>query len=243
MVAMAYAQFREDVKLHRLLPESNGLYVEIGGHDGVTGSNTLFFEELGRPCLIVEPVAYLAEQIRARRDCAVIEAAADERDGEAEFLIATGGDTLSTLNNINRTLSRIDEHNGGIESVRVRTRTLDSILDEVGADAIELISIDVEGNELSVLRGLSLHRWKPRVLIIEDNSFGRDRSVRDHLRNCDYVRFRITGVNHWYCARGDRRLDTVPHRLQATLFMAVVRTYGMLSGRGRSTHSTVSGTG
>ena len=230
---MAYAQFGEDVTLHRLIPDGDGLYVEIGGNDGVTGSNTLFFEELGRPCVVVEPVPYLAQQIRARRRCTVIEAAADEREGEAEFLIAAGGDTLSTLNNVNRALSRIDEHTGGIETIRVRTRTLDSILEEVDAKRIELISIDVEGNELSALRGLTLDRWKPRVLILEDNSFGRDRRVREHLRRCDYVRFRITGVNHWYCARGDQRLDTALHRLQSALFAALVRVYGVVSGRGR----------
>ncbi|TVR05658.1 MAG: FkbM family methyltransferase [Spirochaetaceae bacterium] len=234
---MAYAQFGEDVTLHRLIPDGDGLYVEIGGNDGVTGSNTLFFEELGHPCLVVEPVPYLANQIRARRSCAVVEAAADEQDGEAEFLIASGGDTLSTLNNVNRALSRIDEHTGGIEAVRVRTRTLDSILEEVRANRVELISIDVEGNELSVLRGLTLQRWQPRVLIIEDNSFGRDRRVREHLAGHGYVRFRITGVNHWYCGCGDRRLDTVLHRLQSVLFAALVRIYGTVSGRGRGAAS------
>ncbi|TVQ35894.1 MAG: FkbM family methyltransferase [Spirochaetaceae bacterium] len=230
----SYAQFGEDRILHRYLPDGCGIYVEVGGNDGVTASNTLFFEQLGRRCVVVEPIPGLAARIRRGRTCTVIEAAVDECDGEAEFLIATGGNTLSTLNNRNRVRSRIDEHSGDIESVRVVTRTLDSILCEVGAGEIDLISIDVEGNELSVLRGLTLWHWKPRVLILEDNSFGRDAAVQQHLAARGYVRFRITGVNHWYCHADDRRLNTALRRAFSCAYALLVRAYAAISGRGRA---------
>jgi hypothetical protein len=37
----------------------------------------------------------------------------------------------------------------------------------VGARPIDLVVIDVEGAEAAVLRGFSLARWRPRMLIIE----------------------------------------------------------------------------
>ncbi len=238
----SYAQFGEDVKLHRLLasdasgPHADGVYVEVGGNDGITGSNTLLFEELGYRCVVVEPVPCLVRRIREHRRCTVVEAAADRTNGRARFLVARGGETLSTLDNENRVHSRIDEH-PCLEEIDVVTKTLDTILEEsgltAGVDRIELVSIDVEGNEPSVLQGFPITRWKPRVVIIEDNSFGRDRTVRSWFAENGYVRFRLTGVNHWYCGSDDALLNRRRYRLTARIAATAVRAYGAMSGRGR----------
>ncbi|MGK7869557.1 FkbM family methyltransferase [Falsiroseomonas sp. E2-1-a20] len=55
---------------------------------------------------------------------------------------------------------------GDVASEQVVTRTLDSILDEVGATRLDLIKMDVEGLELAVLRGgaASLARLKPMII-------------------------------------------------------------------------------
>jgi hypothetical protein len=55
-----------------------------------------------------------------------------------------------------------DEH-----EVQVPTRTLTSILDEVSAPEIDLLSLDVEGFEPDVLRGLDLERHAPRFVVVE----------------------------------------------------------------------------
>ena len=44
---MPYSQFGEDVLLHRIFRKSAGVCVEVGAHDGITFSNSLFFEQLG----------------------------------------------------------------------------------------------------------------------------------------------------------------------------------------------------
>ena len=52
----------------------------------------------------------------------------------------------------------------------VPTRTLDDILDEAEAPApIDLLSVDVEGHELEVLRGFDFARWQPRLILLEDH--------------------------------------------------------------------------
>lgn len=241
----SYAQFGEDVKLYRLLSSSptgmhpNGVYVEVGGNDGITGSNTYLFERLGYRCVVVEPIPYLARRIRETRRCVVVQSAADRIEGPAGFLIAHGGDTLSTLDNENRFRSRVDEH-PHLEEIRVITKTLNTILVEAGltesVDRLELVSIDVEGNELSVLQGFSIERWRPRVVIIEDNSFGRDRTVGSWFARRGYLRFKITGINHWYCESGDALLNRRRYRIAAGIGAALVRLYGVLSGRGRSAY-------
>lgn len=53
-------------------------------------------------------------------------------------------------------------------TVRVPARTLTSILDEVAPGReIDLLSLDVEGMEALVLRGLDFGRYAPRYLCIE----------------------------------------------------------------------------
>jgi hypothetical protein len=51
--------------------------------------------------------------------------------------------------------------------VQVPARTLSSILDEVSAPEIDLLSLDVEGFEPDVLRGLDLDRHAPRFVVVE----------------------------------------------------------------------------
>jgi hypothetical protein len=38
-----YAQFGEDKILNQIFNKNEGVCVEVGGFDGITGSNTLFF--------------------------------------------------------------------------------------------------------------------------------------------------------------------------------------------------------
>ena len=83
---------------------------------------------------------------------------------------------------------------------------LDEILSNLNVKEIDFISIDVEGHELSVLKGLSLHIHQPRIIIIEDNSHGLDREVKNYLEKFGYARFNITGCNDWYARKSDKSL-------------------------------------
>jgi hypothetical protein len=57
----------------------------------------------------------------------------------------------------------------------VPARTLSSLLDEVGAPEVDLLSLDVEGYEPHVLAGLDLERHAPRYVLVEirDPATGR----------------------------------------------------------------------
>ena len=55
-------------------------------------------------------------------------------------------------------------------------RTLDSLLDEAEAPKpIDLLSVDVEGHELDVLRGFDFVRWQPRLILLEDHVTNLDK--------------------------------------------------------------------
>ena len=49
----------------------------------------------------------------------------------------------------------------------METETLSSILDSSPYKSIDVLSIDVEGSELKVLKGLNFDKYKPKLIIVE----------------------------------------------------------------------------
>ena len=49
----------------------------------------------------------------------------------------------------------------------MKARTLTSILDECKVDRIDFFSLDVEGYELNVLKGLDMKKYRPFFILIE----------------------------------------------------------------------------
>jgi FkbM family methyltransferase len=52
---------------------------------------------------------------------------------------------------------------------KIRTNTLNNLIDEqkLNNQTIDFINIDVEGNELNVLKGFDLKKFKPKVILLE----------------------------------------------------------------------------
>lgn len=233
--AMYYSQFGEDRLLDKLFQgKRQGVCIEVGANNGVDGSTTLYFEEIGWNCILVEPNPALCRAIRARRKAQLFECAASSVSGSAILHVAIGAEqshAVSALGDERRSAQILKEHGFRTEPVEVPLRRLDDILDEAEPAAdIDFISIDVEGHELELLRGFSLDCWRPKVLIVEDNSSMWETSVRDHLKAHGYVRFRRTGVNDWYAHVSNlaltsfrRRIAYYPSMIFGRMLMAVLK--------------------
>lgn len=206
-----YSQFGEDRGLEKIFAgKLDGLGIEVGANNGVDGSTTLHFEKLGWDCILVEPNPSLCAEIRKSRNAMLFECAASSTPGTAMLQIAVGAEgshAVSALGDSGKATEIFNEYGFHTEPVEVETRKLDDILEEANFDkGIDFISIDVEGHELEMLAGFSLDRWRPRILIVEDNASFGHASVKDHLESQGYVRFRRTGVNDWYARRSDKEL-------------------------------------
>ena len=90
---------------HIFRNKRNGTFVEIGGYDGWSGSNCVFFEKvLNWTGLVVEASPLLVEQIGATRSANVIHAAVSDQDGTNTFLEVTSG--LKQMGGTDRPLPR-----------------------------------------------------------------------------------------------------------------------------------------
>lgn len=216
-----YAEYREDRILARLLPDAAGTCLEVGAYDGVDRSNTYLFERHGWRCILVEPNSELCERIRASRTAVVFECAASEKCGEAVLYLGAG---------INDLCSSLEAQPAGNDAPRkavlVPTRTIDSMLDEAGVNLLAFATIDVEGHEIQVLRGFALDRWKPGLLVVEDNSNSADSEVEEYLCRAEYFRFWRTGPNDWYAPAGTGRVRL----LAQILFSGCFSWIGFLKG-------------
>lgn len=83
-------------------------------------------------------------------------------------------------------------------TIKVNLRRLDTILKQHAPDIdrIDILSVDVEGWELEVLKGLDVSRYRPRVMIIE-NLFLEER-YEIHMKEIGYVLWKRIRPNDVY---------------------------------------------
>lgn len=172
------SQSGQDVLLdrHVFCARRDGVFVDVGAHDGVLLSNSAFFErQRGWRGLCVEPNPNVYEQLVANRTAATENVAIGSREGTMPFLVVSGhAEMLSGLESsfdrrhvtrINRELS---VYGGEARTVETKVRRLDDLLVEHAIDHVDLLTIDVEGGELAVLESLSLRRFRVQAVLIEN---------------------------------------------------------------------------
>ena len=197
----------ELAEIQAFLGDAPGVFVDVGAHDPVAGSQSHHLEQAGWTGILVEPLADCARRLRAERRARVFEVAAGapEDDGQERPFILAG--SLSTLAAHTVVAPEVHRTVG-----RVLVRTLDSMLAEAGIDRLDFISIDVEEAQHAVLRGFSIARFRPRLMLVEDHFLDLD--AHRLLKASGYKLVRRTNLNNWYIPRGERYPLSLFGRLQ-----------------------------
>jgi FkbM family methyltransferase len=168
-----------DRKILRHFNFDGGYFVELGAYDGVSFSNTLHLELFKNwSGLLIEPSPHqhaLAVHNRAKRTSVVNAACVENQyNYDSIELIYSGFMTIDTntkIGGLNSTdHARLGKQfiEGEIYKFVVRAATLTEILDEVKAPIkIDFVSLDVEGSELNVLKGLNFQKYQVEYILIE----------------------------------------------------------------------------
>ena len=192
-----------------------GYYVEAGANDGVAQSNTLQLElYLGWSGILVEPVPEVFAHLignRAKRKNFFVRAALvgfGYRRPTVEMLtsnlmsITTGVDT-DVPDAAAHVRSGVKHTGGEIPRIRVPAMTLTSVLDQAGAPStIDLFSLDVEGAELEVLKGIDFRRFLIRWLLVESRDIAR---ISDYLKPHGYALHTQVDGSNFLFTRAPRR--------------------------------------
>jgi FkbM family methyltransferase len=149
-----------------------GFYVDVGAFSPKQASNTYYFYRRGWRGINIDAAPGSMEAFRwIRRRDVNLEVAISDSEGEASLYFWSTHAYTNTLS-----VSHAKEHerlSGAKPSqLRVRTRTLTSVLDEhpPRGMAIDFLSVDVEGHDLQVLRSLDWTRYRPELVLVEDHS-------------------------------------------------------------------------
>jgi FkbM family methyltransferase len=147
---------------------TNGFYVDIGAHDGVTDSNTLEFDKVGWNGICVEPHrAYYQRLIKNRPRAKNFGVAIWKEDNPEMPFFATNPGGFSRLV---EELPHPDHR--AVTSYNVQAITMKRLLEENNVPKpFDLLSIDVEEHETEVLSTFDICEYCPRVVIIEDMRF------------------------------------------------------------------------
>jgi FkbM family methyltransferase len=165
------AAFGMDNKLEDYLPDS-GFFIEAGAHDGFFESNTYYLEKFkGWSGVLIEPIPELYHQcVKQRSKAKVFNCALVSSDDPKSELKMISADTMSFVK------SQGEKQDKRTELVKtwlkpkeitVPARTLTSILDELKVAKVNFLSLDVEGYEMNVLKGLDFKKYRPDYILME----------------------------------------------------------------------------
>lgn len=196
-----YSQDGQDKFLNEVLFESKrkGYFLDIGAHDGITLSNTYFFEKnLNWEGICVEPNPKVFETLTKNRKSQNLNCCIYDRNSEVEFMVVTGaGEMLSgIIDTYNvKHIKRIDEciktHGGSKSIVKIPARTISGIL--ANSNKIDYCNIDVEGSELNILKTIDFEKYNIKIFTIENNYESSE--VRKFLKKKGYSIIAVVGAD------------------------------------------------
>lgn len=170
----SYAQEGEDLILARLFEnKSTGFYVDVGAHHPYRFSNTFLFYKKGWSGINIDScnAAINKFKLLRPRDTSIKAVVSDRKrkvvfnsfnESALNHIDFYGdGERLKYLENKGYKLKKKEE---------IETVSLNEILDNCfeGKNVnIDFLTIDVEGSEMNVLRGLDWGRYCPNIVLIE----------------------------------------------------------------------------
>ncbi len=190
------------VNEHFFRGKQNGVFVDIGAYDGVTISNTYFFEkELGWKGICIEPLPNAFERLVQNRQAICFNCAAGSYNGMTHFLQVDSKlfPELAMLSGeqkhlANESIIRIKEltqkYRGQINVIPVPILSLNELLLDCGFSAIDFLSMDVEGGELELLKHLDFDLFDIHVMAIENNQREADPRIRHLLESRGFKFFK-----------------------------------------------------
>jgi FkbM family methyltransferase len=165
-------------KILKYLNFKDGFYIECGANDGVNQSNTWYFEKsLNWKGILIEPNKQIFEELKKNRSSKNIfknvALVSEDFKNKNEEIYLIKNNLNSKLTNVCTSFNQ-----------KVVTETLNNILKEINVNKINFFSLDVEGYEQEVLKGLNLNSFDIDYILIETNNLDE---INSTLKSYNYI--------------------------------------------------------
>lgn len=178
-----------DDKLEKYLDYNNGFFIECGANDGITQSNTYYLEKRKNwRGILVEGIPELYKKCKTSRPKSLVYnnvlVAEDYTDSHMEMtfanLMSVVADTV--LNKEKHIQSGLECQNiANSYTVSVPVTTLGNILKENNITEVDFFSLDVEGYELEVLKGIDLDNFNIKYILMEIQTEELKKSITERI--------------------------------------------------------------
>ena len=193
-------QLGQDALAYSILhKKKRGFFVDIGAHDGVNINNSYLFERLGWNGFCVEANPKTFEELKKNRKCDTYNLAIFSKNIGTTTLVASDSecsvlDTLE-LNLTQHHKGRLDEL-GQTKTFSVQTATFNEVMQNYpNIFHIDFMTLDVEGGEMEVLKGIDFDKYSFSVMTIEHNyTESKEEQIIDFLHTKGY---RVLLQNAW----------------------------------------------
>ncbi len=177
--------------LGHLLGCRSKFYVDVGCHCPNSKSNTYLLYQMGWSGLCIDANLSLVRRFQRVRPKDRVECVCvGEESGETTFLICNNPALSHVFGD------GVPHSNANDEAYRVtvQVKSLQQLFDEHNVPrSFGLLSIDVEGSDLAVIRSFNIHKWRPYLIVVEIHD---DSLEFEQIDKNDIVVFlRSTGYN------------------------------------------------
>jgi FkbM family methyltransferase len=208
---ISYSQAGED-RVLKFLFESMGIkdisYLDIGTNNPVEINNTYYFYLSGSTGVCIEPNTALIPRIKKYRPldiCLNIGISPDGNEGELDLYVFDDADSEKGLSTFSFKEAKYVEDTTGIkiaETKKISVQPIMSVLTKYFPDKkIHLVSIDVEGLDLEILKTIDFNEYRPMVFCVETVNFTinhrktKNTAISSLMESKGYFAYADTGIN------------------------------------------------
>lgn len=208
---ISYSQCGEDLIVDFIFSvtgERTGTYLDIGAHHPTYLNNTAILYKKGWRGVNVDPLQKNMELFAKKRPQDVNICAGIATTTEMKNFYVLDPETLSTFDE-NVCRRYMAEGHGLRRTERVQFYSVKDLLARAKLkDGVDLLTIDIEGGEEMVIRGLIRCGIQPSVLICETARYspdlrkaGKDQDLIENIKSLGYLLYADTFVNSIFVSR------------------------------------------
>lgn len=162
-IKKSYSGSSQDLLInHFFKNKEKGLYIDVGCYHPYNGNNTKLLYDKGWSGINIDLDFHTIDFFNfVRKRDENVHAAISDKEDEKDLFFFHNRSAINSLSQIRK--------KDAIEIRKIKTKTLDSIVrnSKFKDNKFNLISIDVEGHELEVLKSFDFKKYAPEMVIVE----------------------------------------------------------------------------
>lgn len=199
-----FAEFETDKYIREnFFPDFSykGVMVEVGAGPPTFISSSKHFRNNGWRTICVEPNPKFVKQ-HQEEGSEVYQYACSNEEKKSSFVINYNNDEWYSQENDGVSFSSLGIRYNGVpehntqEVIEVDTIKLNTLLEKINVDKVDVLSIDVEGWELDVLMGFDHLKYSPKVIVLEN--FENKQEYETFMNERGYIKQIDLGYNQVY---------------------------------------------